>query len=247
MANTNVGYPLTSIEFMIFQAIGYNAACWIFTKYMEKREPLNTKTLTQVHNLAMSLFSLILTVVFLVETYKAGYFESLDSLLCNPPRTPAVMMLFYLFYLSKLWEMLDTFILIANKKKVIWLHQIHHTSTLSLMGCAFYGSVGHDFIPVIENLVVHTFMYTYYYNPRYFAAFRQLMTSSQIFQFINVLCLCAFSWYLYFFDYRRCNDSIYVLIYETFWYLIYLVLFTNFFIQQYTNKKPHKELSLIHI
>ena len=74
-------------------------------------------------------------------------------------------------------------------------------------------------------------MYTYFAFPRKLRSFRILMTGSQIFQFLHVLFYC----FLHLAN-DRCDEERYVLFYETFWYLVYLVLFCNFFVQQYLAK-----------
>jgi len=239
MVNTNTyefikSWPLTSVEFMICHAFAYNAACWAFTKYMKDKKPMLVGKIAKVHNAALSAFSLILALVAIVVAYRDGIFATHYTFHCNPPRSTAMGIIFYLFYLSKLWEMVDTFLLIASKKPVIWLHQIHHASTVSVVGFVFYGSVGHEFVPLVENLFVHFFMYAYFYSPRAFRSFRIIMTTLQIVQFVHVLvyCIIHLDWW-HETGKVVCNEDGPTLIYITFWYVAYLVLFINFFFQQY--------------
>ena len=68
-----------------------------------------------------------------------------------------------LFTLSKIPELIDTFFIIARKKKLIFLHWYHHATVLMysfylykdrLAGAAYYGTM---------NFTVHAIMYTYYF------------------------------------------------------------------------------------
>jgi len=227
-------WPMTSLEFMVAHAFAYNGACWAFSKYMKDKEPFRVGAIARVHNAALSAFSLILALVVIAFAYRDGIFATHETFHCHPPRSDAMGIIFYLFYLSKMWEMVDTFLLIASKKPVIWLHQIHHASTVSVVGFVFYGSVGHEFVPLVENLFVHFFMYAYFYDSKRFKSFRIIMTTLQIVQFIHVLIYCII--HLKMWNQAGkvvCDEDGPTLVYITFWYVAYLVLFINFFIQQY--------------
>jgi len=235
-------YPLSSTEFMIFFAIAYNIVCFGFEAFMKNRPKLNVDSIAKMHNLFMSIFSGVMTILVLLQSWRDGRFSSHDSFHCHPPRSEFYAHLFYLFYLSKLLEIVDTFLLIASKKRVIWLHRLHHTSTPSVVVIVFHGSVGHDLLPFVENLIVHFFMYLYFYNPKKFYSFKILMTLSQIFQFIHVLGYCGLHILWYFQNgFLVCNDSLEALFYDTFWYVVYLVLFMNFFVQQYLKPKAPRK------
>ncbi|PYI22296.1 hypothetical protein BO86DRAFT_68580 [Aspergillus japonicus CBS 114.51] len=68
----------------------------------------------------------------------------------------------WLFYLSKLYEPLDTVIILAKGRQASTLHIYHHA------GVIFWGCVGMRFIAsatiiaILFNSAVHTVMYTYY-------------------------------------------------------------------------------------
>ena len=238
-------YPLTSMEFVIGAAIFYNLMIWAFQKYMDTRkERFNWRFATKSHNLLMAIYSGVSAIALFYISYRDGRFETYDTYVCHPPRSEAYYLVCYGFYLSKLWEMFDTVLLIAAKKPVIWLHQIHHTITLGIAAVVWYGSGGMDIIPIGDNLIVHFFMYFYYFDPRRFSSFRRPMTVLQILQFfhvlyyntIAVLSLPKNNWKV-----SDCGDHVYIAIFNFSCYGIFLILFINFFIQQYINKKTERK------
>lgn len=127
-------YPLTSIEFMVGYVVFYIVSTYLFQRYMETREKLNVTFIAKTHNLLLGSASALMAVALLAAAYFDGRFESHDAFHCHPYRSEPFFFVHYLFYLSKIWEMVDTFLLIANKKPVIWLHYIHHASTLMVAG-----------------------------------------------------------------------------------------------------------------
>ena len=84
-----------------------------------------------VHNAALVAFSALVCVCtsahFATEVSRVG----LRSIMCPPPQqlqplTGPLHFWCYIFYLSKYYEMVDTAILIARRKRIIPLHALHH-------------------------------------------------------------------------------------------------------------------------
>ncbi|KAJ2478655.1 hypothetical protein EV174_004244 [Coemansia sp. RSA 2320] len=96
----------------------------------------------------------------------------------------------YLFYLSKYYELIDTFIILA---KATFLQTYHHAGAITTMwvGC-YFGSPQLIFY-VVENSIIHTLMYTYFaltamgYSP----PGKKYLTHLQIFQFLIGLVFIA--------------------------------------------------------
>ena len=84
-------------------------------------------------------------------------------------------------------------------------------------------------------MVVHFFMYFYYFNPKTFSSFRMAMTTLQIVQFLHVLAYSV--WHVKIAIENNfvplCDEDFFVICFTNFWYIVYLILFLNFFIQQY--------------
>ncbi|PYH78474.1 hypothetical protein BO82DRAFT_357384 [Aspergillus uvarum CBS 121591] len=78
------------------------------------------------------------------------------------PYASRLKLISWLFYLSKLYEPLDTVIILAKGRQASTLHIYHHA------GVIFWGCVGVRFIAsatiiaILFNSAVHTVMYTYY-------------------------------------------------------------------------------------
>ncbi|KAJ1933452.1 hypothetical protein GGF37_006723 [Kickxella alabastrina] len=99
----------------------------------------------------------------------------------------------YLFYLSKYYELIDTFIILAKGRKATFLQTYHHAGAIATMwvGC-YFGSPQLIFY-VVENSIIHTLMYTYFaltamgYSP----PGKKYLTHLQIFQFLIGLVFIA--------------------------------------------------------
>ena len=134
-------------------------------KFMQDKKPLNLKYFLVFWNFSLSIFSL------------AGAYRSIPAFIemVNGPkgwRGTVCSNEFYknkpeavwtaLFMLSKLPELLDTYILILRKRKLIFLHWYHHATVLAYgwftfhlwyAGPGWYGTM---------NYSVHFIMYLYY-------------------------------------------------------------------------------------
>jgi hypothetical protein len=90
------------------------------------------------------------------------------------------------FYISKLYEFIDTFIVILKGRDPIFLQTFHHAGILILMWALVVASSSVSFVIVCLNSFIHTLMYTYYV----LAAFglrsplKSYLTQAQIIQFI---------------------------------------------------------------
>jgi hypothetical protein len=76
--------------------------------------------------------------------------------------TGRLQVLYYLNYLVKWYELLDTVILVLRKKPVIFLHEYHHAATLFLCWIQLDQHSTVQWVPITINLLVHVVMYYYY-------------------------------------------------------------------------------------
>ncbi|KAJ1793856.1 hypothetical protein LPJ67_001138, partial [Coemansia sp. RSA 1938] len=134
-----------------------------------------------LHNLALAVFS-----YWCATNYTAAFAQTV--------REEGVQCAFnYLFYLSKYYELVDTFIILAKGRKATFLQTYHHAGAITTMwvGC-YFGSPQLVFY-VIANSIVHTLMYTYFaltamgYSP----PGKKFLTHIQIFQFLIGLVFIA--------------------------------------------------------
>ena len=120
------------------------------------------------HNAVLVAFSALVCVCtsahFAAEVSRVG----LRSILCPPPQQlqPLAGPLHYwcyIFYLSKYYEMADTAILIARRKRIIPLHALHHAFIPLTMCILFDGGNSIALIGLgVVNSLVHVVMYSYY-------------------------------------------------------------------------------------
>ena len=148
----------------------------------------------------------------------------------------------YLFYLSKYYEFIDTFIIILRGRKPPFLQLFHHIGAVTGMWLiCITGSHGTTFFTV-NNSFIHTIMYSYYALNviGYKFPLKSLITLLQIIQL-----MIGFFGSLYFaFAYSSCASfgELLCLTYHWFYvgYLIYL--FIQFYSNAYNQNKVKKSL-----
>lgn len=135
------------------------------------------------------------------------------------------------FIISKLFELLDTFLIKLSGKKPIFLHWYHHIITLSysyFLGINYdYSSIG-LFLTLI-NFFVHTIMYLYFTLNDYLTDVSIIKKYSYIITFLQTLqmFIAIFS-YVYLSKYLKYKFDYFGFV----MYLIYGVLFTRFFLKK---------------
>ena len=94
---------------------------------------------------------------------------------------------YYVNYLLKYYELLDTALLILKGKRLDFLHWYHHSATLFLAFVQLLGRSSVQWIPVTLNLSVHVIMYYYYAHTavtRKPLWWKRYLTTMQITQFV---------------------------------------------------------------
>ncbi|KAG5875867.1 hypothetical protein JTB14_037867 [Gonioctena quinquepunctata] len=140
----------------------------VLPKFMENRKPFDITPLIRIYNISQVGFCCILIYMLC----SAGWLQGEYSFGCqavdysNSPNAMQQLNALYYTYLLKIYELLETTFFVFRKKfnQVSSLHLYHHVSTLAIgfIGTKFFGG-GMFVIPVLLNLVIHVFMYTYYY------------------------------------------------------------------------------------
>ncbi|KAE8380445.1 ELO family [Aspergillus bertholletiae] len=101
---------------------------------------------------------------------------------------PNVLFIGWTFYLSKLYEVLDSAILLAKGRRVSALHKYHHAGVIVCAWMAVRYASPPAIVALLFNSAVHTVMYTYYtltalrVPPPLFT--KAALTSLQIAQFL---------------------------------------------------------------
>lgn len=134
----------------------------LLPRYMASRKPADIPRILVAHNLFLSFSSLVLFIVQAQALWKQ--YHGLGYLICSPKvyDNGLLHLVWYLNYLLKYYELLDTVFLIIRKKPVLFLHEYHHSATLLLAWAQQREHSTAQWVPIFLNLAVHVLMYYYY-------------------------------------------------------------------------------------
>lgn len=92
---------------------------------------------------------------------------------------------YYINYLTKYYELIDTALLVLRGRPVAVFHMYHHACTLVLCWSQLHDNSACQWVPIVLNLLVHVSMY-YYYAVATLGRnvwWKKYLTTSQIIQF----------------------------------------------------------------
>lgn len=145
------------------------------------------------HNVVLMVFSAVIFgwVAWLMHVERVqrqgGSFLGLMQSKGHEMNAQGLLLAGWLFYLSKYYEFLDTFILLAKGKPSNFLQTYHHVATVVIMWGLVVFSNPALWLITVFNSGIHTLMYTYYALTSIGKApgWKQLMTWLQIAQFFT--------------------------------------------------------------
>lgn len=198
-----------------------------------------------LHNAILCVLSLAMAVAALyggaVVLYRTWGFE---ECLCNMDGkllSGALWGWCWIFYASKYYELVDTLILILNRKKLIVLHVWHHLSVMVLCYLWIYCEVNFFFTGVVINGSIHVLMYSYYAlsSIGYRAPWAKLITVGQMVQFAYGIA----SWWYWLYVCHADMTTLQWVVYGLNQFILasFLVLFKRFFNRRYESKPPVKD------
>lgn len=173
--------------YLPYSILGYYSI--IFVTYLFSRLFKNFRihdNLVYLHNIFLSLQSLFLAVLsikFYIDIANMSNLKYYDVLnvLTSKERFNHELFDFakLCFLISKLYEMVDTMILVINRKIIITLHHWHHASIF----IAFYTGMytGSMMFVGFLNSVIHIIMYLYYANVPGIRKIAKYLTRFQMF------------------------------------------------------------------
>jgi len=260
--------PFSHLQVPIVASIIYLLSLFALQNYMQDKKPMTLRWITFAHNVILTILAFVMftgVAYGAVLKYQAQGFWS--GLVCEQEQNPIRGPLFYwsyIFYLSKYYELIDSFLIVLKKKDLIFLHVWHHfimtyTGWAGLEGkwcMALWTSA-------FWNSFVHIWMYYYYsvstlgYNPWW----KKHLTGLQIYQFVSGVLYTAIYFYYYFQNFQvtfqkdsllptvhfnqGCTGELWSIMSMFFVNCSFLFLFSKFFVQNYLGKNKEKRRETI--
>lgn len=219
-------------------------------RYMSKRKPFQLQGLMIFYNFTLVVLSIFIVYEFLMSGWATTYTWRCDPVdQSQSPEALRMARVAWLFWFSKIIELMDTVIFVLRKKsgQITFLHIFHH----SFMPWTWWWGVGiapggMGSFHAMVNSSVHVIMYFYYglaaAGPRFqkFLWWKKYMTAIQLTQFVLVSLHASQYYFMDKCDYQFPKIIHLIWMYGTFFF----VLFSNFWIQAYHKGKrlPKQEL-----
>ena len=211
-------------------------------KFMKTRKPFNLKFFLVIWNLFLAVFSFFGSYRSIPAFSNLIKSEGWRGGVCNNDsyKNKPEAVWWALFMLSKLPELLDTYLLILRKRRVIFLHWYHHATVLAYSWLTFHFWFAGPHWFATMNYSVHFIMYSYYAImasklfkvPKFIS---MMITSLQILQMIVGMWVQYFQ--SKFMNEEDCHTTKWFIYTGSVIYGSYFVLFMNFFIQNYFLKR----------
>jgi hypothetical protein len=245
--------PLSTNKEVIVSCITYFVVIFGGQFLMKNSAPMQLKFLFQTHNFLLTVASASLLLLFVEQLSPILLNNGIFYAVCNQSSwTQKLEVLYYLNYLVKYWELVDTVFLVLKKKKLEFLHVYHHSMTMALCYTQLVGQTSVSWVPITLNLIVHVFMYYYYFRTASGAKiwWKKYLTTMQIVQFVVDLFFIYFCSYTYFTstywpwlpNAGHCSGTEGAAIFGCMLLSSYLLLFIQFYFKTYKNVNKSKKI-----
>ncbi|ORZ40155.1 delta-6 elongase [Catenaria anguillulae PL171] len=163
-------------------------------------EKFAMKNYALAHNVVLTSLSAFMWLEVLRQAYLGGY-----SLFGNGPKSPAenglpMAKIIAVFYLSKILEFNDTFIMVLKKNfhQISFLHVYHHASIFAVWWLVtFWAPTGEAYFSAMLNSFIHVIMYGYYFlsamGVKQVVVVKKYITSGQMTQFVCMMIQATYN------------------------------------------------------
>jgi len=239
--------PFYQLDHVVIAVISYLIILRVSTRLMKNQSPFTAKKLTAIHNLFLFIVSCIMLIGVLksvFDIYLDGGWEGIAIDSKRKYRAGKLSFWMYVFYLTKPYEFIDTFIMIMKKRELNFLHVWHHCSTFLLVWITMTQEMSIQWLSISVNCFVHCWMYYYYFMASlgHQIWWKRYLTQLQIFQFIATVTINC-SWIYFYLTGRNPSGTIEGFYFGMFIITSFLILFINFYIQNYQSNAKDRNPS----
>lgn len=176
---------------------GYLLVLSALRRYVAARgKPFELKKVVIVHNATLSILSAVLWIALASELKVLISNNGFFNVYCDVQAEftkGRVYLYYYINYIFKFVELLDTVLLVLRGKPTPFLHVYHHAATLVLCWSQLRAQSCVQWIPIVINLWIHIIMYMYYalHAMGRKIWWKKYLTMLQILQFVVGLVGCV--------------------------------------------------------
>lgn len=230
--------PLSSLPVPIIVTFAFLVALGLGKAFMRDRQPFELKWLLAGHNLLLSVVSGVSLLLLHCRVWPRLMEHGWHYVLCDWEmyNDGLLQFLYYVNMLLKYYELLDTLFLVLRKKETNKLHIYHHIATMWLAWIQLYDTTSMQWLPIWINLLVHVFMYYYYFVCALGSTvwWKRYLTTMQIIQFVLDLVACYYATYFFYSAGTRvCRTGNIAVISGDFVITSYLFLFIHLYVYLY--------------
>ncbi|OCK79742.1 elongation of fatty acids protein 3 [Lepidopterella palustris CBS 459.81] len=242
--------PISTLKATAAILLSYYIIIFGGREVMRNRSPFTLSFLFKVHNLYLTVISGCLLVLFAEQLIPIVVRRGIFFAICDHQGgwSDKMVILYYLNYLTKFLELIDTCFLFLKKKPLTFLHTYHHGATALLCYTQLIGSTAVSWVPIVLNLMVHVVMYWYYFQSARGIRiwWKKYITIMQIVQFVLDLGFVYFASWTYFTstywpwvpNMGKCAGEEFAAISGICILSSYLLLFISFYFATYSKPVP---------